>query len=170
VASPSRALSSPSLSFARAPSLIQLGDFSILISLASSVVLFPCLVVSLSIVSSFFSFFSFSRLFCVYWYDDVKSNSLGYVVEKRVIWYGRRSLRAYSQMCELESPRRQASGTDQRSRDESIPVSIRPTFPSRPCRLIRIRGFGPPYTSAHQLKFKKKTTCNFLFVHLCLDC
>jgi hypothetical protein len=38
---------SHTLSFARAPSLIQLGDFPFLLSLASSVVLFPCLVVSL---------------------------------------------------------------------------------------------------------------------------
>jgi hypothetical protein len=89
MASPSRTLSSPSLS--RARSLIQLADFSILFSLASSVVLFLCLVVSP--FPSFPLFFSFSFLFLsfllfqslvysVHWYDGVNLIPSGYIVER----------------------------------------------------------------------------------------
>jgi hypothetical protein len=64
VASPSCTLSSPSLPFARATSLIQLGDFSILFSLAS-VVLFPCLVLSLFPLFPFFFFAFFNLVYSV---------------------------------------------------------------------------------------------------------
>ena len=65
VASPSRTLSPPS--FAGAPSLIQLGDFSILFSLASSVVLFPLpCIISFPFVSPLFFFFFQFLAYSVY--------------------------------------------------------------------------------------------------------
>lgn len=122
---------SHTLSFARAPSLIQLGDFSILLSLASSVVLvlFPCLVVSLfpsfPLLFFFSLFVSFSRLFCVHRYDGVKSNSLGlYSRKSNVVWETTLISLIFlscvqSNMCELESPRPQARTTE-RSTDQVL--------------------------------------------------